>query len=131
MNGELVREVPVLIPPDDDAQQLLHMSGLVYASCFKLKQVTAPGSDPLARGWTRGGEIYLWVAKGVKTEQEIHWPPLAAVRAAAGGGPSHAVGRRDRAGAEAAAAGEVEGEEAEELASDTVEGEGHSGVTSE
>ena len=53
MNGELVREVPVTIPRDDEAQQLVHMSGLVYASCFKLKQVTAPGQDPLARGWFR------------------------------------------------------------------------------
>ena len=76
------REVPVIIPPDDAAQQLVHMSGLVYASCFKLKQVTAPGQDPLARGWTRGGEIYLWVAKGVKTENEIGWPAVAAVREA-------------------------------------------------
>ena len=86
MNGQLAREVPVIIPPDDEAQQLLHMSGLVYASCFKLKQVTAPGQDPLARGWTRGGEIYLWVAKGVKTEHEIAWPPVSAVREATASG---------------------------------------------
>ena len=62
-SSELTKEVPVVIPPDDAAQQLLHMSGLIYASCFKLKQVTAPGQDPLARGWTRGGEIYLWTSK--------------------------------------------------------------------
>jgi hypothetical protein len=79
---ELLHNIPVVIAPDDQSQQLLHMSGLVYASCFKLKQVTAPGQDPLARGWTRGGEIYLWVAKGVKTEHEIAWPPVAAVRSA-------------------------------------------------
>ena len=65
---------------DDEAQQRTHMSGLLYSNHFKLKQVYAPGQDPLARGWTRGGEIYLWVAKGVKTEAEIHWPPVAQVR---------------------------------------------------
>ena len=58
------------------------MSGLVYGSCFKLKQVTAPGQDPLARGWTRGGEIYLWVAKGVKSEHEISWTPVHTLRSA-------------------------------------------------
>ena len=78
--ASLKQEVPVFIPPDDASQQLMHMSGLVYASCFKLKQVTAPGQDPLARGWTRGGEIYLWVAKGVKAEHDVVWPPIAAVR---------------------------------------------------
>lgn len=81
-NG-LVHEVPVVIPPDDASQQLLHMSGLLYTSCFKLKQVTAPGQDPLARGWTRGGEIHVWVAKGVRSEHDISWPPVSAVRAAA------------------------------------------------
>ena len=39
------------------------MSGLLYSNHFKLKQVYAPGQDPLARGWTRGGEIYLWTSK--------------------------------------------------------------------
>ena len=63
--------------------------------------MTAPGQDPLARGWTRGGEIYLWVAKGVKTEHEIGWPPVAAVRhAAATGGATPAVARRDAAESE-------------------------------
>ena len=47
-NG-VTHEVPVVILPDDEAQQLLHMSGLLYSSCFKLKQVTALGQDPLAR----------------------------------------------------------------------------------
>ena len=79
----LAQAVPVRIPQDDSAQQLMHMSGLVYASCFKLKQVTAPGQDPLARGWTRGGEIYIWVAKGVKTEHELTSHAVAAVRRAA------------------------------------------------
>ena len=88
---ELVGKVPVHIPTDDATQQLLHMSGLVYASCFKLKQVTAPGQDPLARGWTRGGEIYMWVAKGVKTEHELNSPAVAAVRAAAAEGGGLAV----------------------------------------
>lgn len=92
---QLMKEVPVVIPRDDAAQQLLHMSGLVYSSCFKLKQVTAPGQDPLARGWTRGGEIYLWVAKGVKTEQEIAWPIISTVRAAAAGDGARDSGRRD------------------------------------
>ena len=80
--AELLHEVPVIIPPDDASQQMLHMSGLVYGSCFKLKQVTAPGQDPLARGWTRGGEIYLWVAKGVKSEHEISWTPVHTLRSA-------------------------------------------------
>ena len=61
---DLRHSVPVIINEDDATQQLVHMSGLVYSRQFKLKQVTASGQDPLARGWTRGGEIYLWVAKG-------------------------------------------------------------------
>ena len=52
----------------------------MYASCFKLKHVAAPGQDPLARGWTRGGEIYLWQPKGVKAEGDVAWPPVATVR---------------------------------------------------
>ena len=79
---DLRHVVPVHIPEDDAQQQLLHMSGLLYASCFKLKQVTAAGQDPLARGWTRGGEICLWVAKGVKSEHDVSWPPIETVRAA-------------------------------------------------
>ena len=72
--------------PDDATQQLVHMSGLVYASCFKLKHVAAPGQDPLARGWTRGGEIYLWVPKGVKAECDLAWPPVTTVRGELGHG---------------------------------------------
>ena len=79
-------EVPVIVYPDDATQQLVHMSGLVYASCFKLKHVAAPGQDPLARGWTRGGEIYLWVPKGVKAEGDVAWPPVATVRGGFEGG---------------------------------------------
>ena len=56
-------EVPVVVGADDEAQQRTHMSGLLYSNHFKLKQVYAPGQDPLARGWTRGGEIYLWTSK--------------------------------------------------------------------
>jgi len=58
----------------------------VYASCFKLKHVAAPGQDPLARGWTRGGEIYLWQPKGVKAEGDVAWPPVATVRGELGQG---------------------------------------------
>ncbi|KAF4704170.1 hypothetical protein FOZ62_021909, partial [Perkinsus olseni] len=53
-------KVPVMIPDSDSEQQLLHMSGLAQASAYRIQQVHAPGPDPLARGWTRGGEIYLW-----------------------------------------------------------------------
>ncbi|EER12672.1 hypothetical protein Pmar_PMAR002480 [Perkinsus marinus ATCC 50983] len=53
-------KVPVMIPESDSEQQLLHMSGLAQASAYRIQQVHAPGPDPLARGWTRGGEIYLW-----------------------------------------------------------------------
>ena len=55
----------------------------------------APGQDPLARGWTRGGEIYLWVAKGVKAEQEIEWGTLSAMRGAASGAGARGVTRRE------------------------------------
>ena len=33
--------------------------------------MAAPGQDPLARGWTRGGEIHLWVTKDGRSEREI------------------------------------------------------------
>ena len=66
----------MLICPDDKTQQYIHLSGLVYTTHFKLKQVSAPGQDPLARGWTRGGEICMWVAKGGKTEQDIGFAAL-------------------------------------------------------
>lgn len=86
--------VPVVLYTDDASQQLVHMSGLVYATCFKLKHVAAPGQDPLARGWTRGGEIYLWVPKGVKSEREIDCPSVTAVRRSGDGVcSSGAVGR--------------------------------------
>jgi len=59
----LQHRVPVSICADDSTQQQVALSGLLYASHFKLKQVAAPGQDPLARGWTRGGEVYMWVTK--------------------------------------------------------------------
>ncbi|GAB5371231.1 hypothetical protein AAMO2058_001561700 [Amorphochlora amoebiformis] len=55
--------VPVVIPREDRRQQMMHMAGLVYSTQFKVKQVFAPGQDPLARGWTRGGEICMWVKR--------------------------------------------------------------------
>lgn len=55
--------VPVVIPARDEEQQLMHLSGLVYSTQFKVKQVFAPGQDPFARGWTRGGEICMWVKR--------------------------------------------------------------------
>ena len=93
--------MPVTVYPDDATQQLVHMSGLVYASCFKLKHVAAPGQDPLARGWTRGGEIYLWVPKGVKAEGDVAWPPVATVR----GELDHGTGPPTRGGGAGGAGG--------------------------
>ena len=54
--------VPVVIPARDEEQKLMHLSGLVYSTQFKVKQVFAPGQDPFAR-WTRGGEICMWVKR--------------------------------------------------------------------
>ena len=53
-------QVPVKIPPTDEAQMRIHMRGLAQAANYRISQVFANGPDPLARGWTRGGEIYLW-----------------------------------------------------------------------
>merc|ERR1719313_2225208 len=39
------------------------MAGLIHSAKYKVKHVFAPGSDPLSRGWTRGGEIYVWVPR--------------------------------------------------------------------
>ena len=58
-----VVHVPVHCPPTDEDQQLVHMTGLAQAANYKIEQVYAPGPDPLQRGWTRGGEIYLWVRR--------------------------------------------------------------------
>ena len=33
--------------------------------------MAAPGQDPLARGWTRGGEIYMYVPKDGRSEKEV------------------------------------------------------------
>eukprot|EP00299_Pterocystis_sp_00344_P007419 c2397_g1_i1.p1 GENE.c2397_g1_i1~~c2397_g1_i1.p1 ORF type:complete len:447 (-),score=97.43 c2397_g1_i1:8-1348(-) len=59
----ITRQVPVFIPESDFEQQQISLEGLVYSTQFKVKQVFAPGQDPLARGWTRGGEIYVWVKR--------------------------------------------------------------------
>jgi hypothetical protein len=56
-------QVPVFIPDDDEEQQKIHMGGLAQVAAYKRAHVYAPGPDPLARGWTRGGEIYLWVKR--------------------------------------------------------------------
>jgi hypothetical protein len=56
-------QVPVFIPKDDNEQQVVHMGGLSVVAAYKRAHVYAPGPDPLARGWTRGGEIYLWVKR--------------------------------------------------------------------
>jgi hypothetical protein len=56
-------QVPIYVPSSDEEQQLIHMRGLAQAANYKISQVHAHGPDPLARGWTRGGEIYLWVKR--------------------------------------------------------------------
>ena len=55
--------VPVFVPGTDEEQQLIHMKGLAQAANYRISQVYANGTDPLARGWTRGGELYLWVRR--------------------------------------------------------------------
>lgn len=55
--------VPVFVPSSDEEQQLIHMRGLAQAASYRISQVYAHGPDPLARGWTRGGEIHLWVRR--------------------------------------------------------------------
>jgi len=61
----------VRVAQDDATQQQVALRGLLYSSHFKLKQVSAPGQDPLARGWTRGGEIYMYVPKDGRSEKEV------------------------------------------------------------
>mmetsp|Transcript_14856 Transcript_14856/g.47701 ORF Transcript_14856/g.47701 Transcript_14856/m.47701 type:complete len:423 (-) Transcript_14856:60-1328(-) len=68
---ELWQRVPVRVAQDDATQQQVALRGLLYSSHFKLKQVSAPGQDPLARGWTRGGEIYMYVPKDGRSEKEV------------------------------------------------------------
>lgn len=63
--------IKVHIMPNDEAQQRIHMAGLVNSTKFKVKHVFAPGSDPLSRGWTRGGEIYVWVPRSKKKERDM------------------------------------------------------------
>jgi hypothetical protein len=60
-NGPIT--VPVYVPSSDEEQQTIHMRGLAQAGNYRIEQVYAAGPDPLARGWTRGGEIYLWVKR--------------------------------------------------------------------
>jgi len=55
--------VAVSVLPTDKDQQNIHMNGLITSTRYKVKHVFAPGSDPLSRGWTRGGEIYVWVPR--------------------------------------------------------------------
>jgi hypothetical protein len=55
--------IPIFVPSSDEEQQLIHMRGLAQAANYKISQVYAHGPDPLARGWTRGGEIYLWARR--------------------------------------------------------------------
>jgi hypothetical protein len=55
--------VQVFIPETDEEQMTIHMRGLAQAANYRISQVYANGTDPLARGWTRGGEIYMWVKR--------------------------------------------------------------------
>ncbi|CAD7940822.1 unnamed protein product [Amoebophrya sp. A120] len=61
--GEHKTYVPVFTCATDAEQQDTTMVGLLQSSRFKVKQVYSSGSDPLDRGWTRGGEIYHWVLR--------------------------------------------------------------------
>jgi len=58
-----MNRVPVNVLPTDTEQQNMHMDGLITSTRYKVKQVFAPGNDPLSRGWTRGGEIYEWIPR--------------------------------------------------------------------
>lgn len=55
--------IRVFIPDSDEEQMTIHMRGLAQAANYRISQVYANGTDPLARGWTRGGEIYMWVKR--------------------------------------------------------------------
>eukprot|EP00397_Hematodinium_sp_SG-2012_P021360 GEMP01022059.1.p1 GENE.GEMP01022059.1~~GEMP01022059.1.p1 ORF type:complete len:516 (+),score=89.39 GEMP01022059.1:155-1702(+) len=55
--------VNVSIHRTDEDQQNVHINGQIVSTRYKVKQVFAPGNDPLSRGWTRGGEIYVWVPR--------------------------------------------------------------------
>lgn len=63
INRTTTVQVPVIVPQNDEEQQLMHLGGLAQVVAHKRAHVIAPGPDPLARGWTRGGEIYLWVRR--------------------------------------------------------------------
>jgi hypothetical protein len=66
----LRQTVPVVIPQTDGEQQKVPLLGLLHSAKFKVKHVFAPGQDPLARGWTRGGELYIWVSRSRKRDDE-------------------------------------------------------------
>lgn len=53
--------VPVRTFGSDHDQQDVTMTGLLQSTRFKVREVYAAGTDPLDRGWTRGGEIYQWI----------------------------------------------------------------------
>jgi hypothetical protein len=65
---DLVSSIPVVIQPNDQAQQTIAMTGLINSVAYKVKKVIASGQDPLARGWKRGGEIYTWTRRSKKRE---------------------------------------------------------------
>lgn len=89
----LRQTVPVVIPARDTEQMRIPLLGLLFSARYKVKHVFAPGQDPLARGWTRGGELYIWVSRARKRDDERPRAPsparleqlaqLAAGRAAA------------------------------------------------
>ncbi|KAJ1623453.1 hypothetical protein T492DRAFT_599569 [Pavlovales sp. CCMP2436] len=66
----LRQTVPVVVLPTDEEQQRVPLRGLLFSAKYKVKHVFAPGQDPLARGWTRGGELYIWVSRQRKREDE-------------------------------------------------------------
>ena len=63
INRPTTVQVPVIVPENDEDQQRMHLGGLAQVAAHKRAHVMAPGPDPLARGWTRGGEIYLWARR--------------------------------------------------------------------
>ncbi|CAD7956922.1 unnamed protein product [Amoebophrya sp. A25] len=66
--------VPVFTCGTDAEQQDTTMIGLLQSSRFKVKQVYSAGSDPLDRGWTRGGEIYHWVLRSRAAGKDVKQP---------------------------------------------------------
>ena len=62
-DGEVQCRIPIIMYESDKAQQDMTMFGLMQSTRFKVKQVYSTGSDPLQRGWTRGGETYHWIPR--------------------------------------------------------------------